>query len=145
MSTKLAIALPAERDSDEAALGVGSIRKSEETHYRILRILGTRPDISQRELAESLGVSLGKANYCLRALLERSWVKAQNFRNSDNKVAYAYLLTPAGIEAKARLTVDFLQRKLQEYEAIRVEIDLLQAECLTLGSDGNPSRGDAEG
>lgn len=101
---------------------------SEETNFRILRILAKRPDISQRDLAEELGVSLGKVNYCLRALLQKSWVKAQNFRNSSNKIAYAYLLTPAGIEAKARLTITFLKIKKAEYESIRREIDHLQLE-----------------
>lgn len=101
---------------------------SEETNFRILRILAKRPDISQRDLAEELGVSLGKVNYCLRALLQKSWVKAQNFRNSSNKIAYAYLLTPAGIEAKARLTITFLRIKKAEYESIRREIDHLQLE-----------------
>lgn len=101
---------------------------TDETNFRILRILAERPDISQRDLAEELGVSLGKTNYCLRALLERSWVKANNFRNSSNKIAYAYFLTPAGIEAKAKLTVAFLKRKKAEYEGIRREIDRLQSE-----------------
>lgn len=101
---------------------------TDETNFRLMRILAERPDISQRDLAEELGVSLGKVNYCLRALLEKSWVKAQNFRNSSNKIAYAYLLTPAGIDAKGRLTVAFLKRKKAEYEGIRQEIDRLQLE-----------------
>ena len=101
---------------------------TEETDFKILRILAERPDISQRDLAEELGISLGKVNYCLRALLRKSWVKAQNFRNSTNKIAYAYLLTPEGIEAKAKLTIAFLKRKKAEYESIRREIDRLQTE-----------------
>jgi len=145
MMTKQAALHPREPGQGEVVRGEPPIKPYEETHYRILRILDARPDISQRELAESLGVSLGKTNYCLKALLERSWVKAQNFRNSDNKIAYAYLLTPAGIEAKARLTVAFLQRKLEEYETIRTEIDLLKAECLTLGPSRDFSRSDVEG
>lgn len=105
----------------------------EEIHYRILRLLAENPTISQRELAKVLGVSLGKANYCLRGLLGKSWVKVQNFHNSDNKRAYAYLLTPAGIEAKARLTLSYLRRKQAEYEAMRREIDALQEEIDTAG------------
>ena len=101
---------------------------TDETNFRLMRILAERPDISQRDLAEELGVSLGKVNYCLRALLQKSWVKAQNFRNSSNKVAYIYLLTPAGIEARSKLTVAFLKRKKAEYEHIRQDIDRLQLE-----------------
>ncbi|WAL82715.1 MarR family EPS-associated transcriptional regulator [Pandoraea sp. XJJ-1] len=108
----------------------------DEIHYRILRLLAENPTISQRELARVLGVSLGKANYCLRGLLGRSWVKVQNFRNSENKRAYAYLLTPAGIEAKAKLTLSYLSRKQEEYEAMRREIDALQEEIDASGKLG---------
>lgn len=108
----------------------------DEIHYRILRLLAENPTISQRELARVLGVSLGKANYCLRGLLGKSWVKVQNFRNSENKRAYAYLLTPAGIEAKAKLTLSYLRRKQEEYEAMRREIDALQEEIDASGKLG---------
>lgn len=108
--------------------GLRSVVLIDETNFRLMRILAERPDISQRDLAEELGVSLGKVNYCLRALLEKSWVKAQNFRNSSNKIAYIYLLTPAGIEARSKLTIAFLKRKKAEYEGIRQEIDRLQLE-----------------
>jgi EPS-associated MarR family transcriptional regulator len=101
---------------------------NEEVQYRLLRTLSERPEVTQRELADSLGMSLGKANYCLHALLEKGWLKARNFKNSNNKLAYSYLLTPAGIEAKALITARFLKRKLAEYEALRAEIDRLTDE-----------------
>jgi EPS-associated MarR family transcriptional regulator len=99
-----------------------------ETHYKILRTLEVSPGISQRELAVKLGVSLGKTNYCLRALIEKGWVKMGNFRQNPNKAAYAYLLTPRGIEEKARITVHFLKLKMAEFEALKAEIARLQAE-----------------
>lgn len=104
-------------------------RTSEETHLRVLRLLEAKPEISQRELAEVLGVSLGKANYCLKALLEKGLIKVRNFRNSRNKAAYAYYLTPEGIRRKAGLTAGFLKRKITEYEALKREIELLKAEA----------------
>ena len=100
----------------------------EETHYKVLRILEQNPQVSQRELARELGVSLGKANYCLKALVEKGLVKASNFKNSDNKLAYFYVLTPSGIEAKAKISVRFLQRKIEEYEALGAEIEQLKKE-----------------
>jgi EPS-associated MarR family transcriptional regulator len=101
---------------------------SDDIHYRLLKLLEERPDASQRQLAGALGFSLGKINYCVKALLDKGWVKAQNFRNSKNKLAYAYVLTPSGIDAKARITARFLKRKVAEYEALRQEIERLQAE-----------------
>ena len=100
----------------------------EEAHLRILKIVSEKPDISQRELAREMGVSLGKVNYCVNALIEKGWVKARNFRNSNNKLAYAYLLTPRGIEQKAAITVHFLRRKVAEYESLRKEITQLRRE-----------------
>lgn len=82
--------------------------------------------MSQRQLAAKLDVSLGAANYCLRALVEKGWVKLENFQKNPNKLGYLYLLTPMGIAAKSTLTAGFLQRKLQEYEALKVEIAELQ-------------------
>ena len=99
-----------------------------EIQYKILKILEQNPDISQRELARELGVSLGKANYCLRALTDKGWIKINNFRNSQNKLAYAYLLTPQGMKQKAEITLHFLQRKMTEFEAIKQEIEELQRE-----------------
>ena len=84
--------------------------------------------MSQRELAEALGVSVGAANYCLKALVEKGWVKLENFQKNPNKLGYLYLLTPMGIAAKAQLTARFLRRKVAEYDALRAEIDQLQAE-----------------
>lgn len=101
---------------------------SDDIHYRLLRALEDNPEITQRELAAILGMSLGKANYCVRALIEKGWIKASNFKNSNNKLAYAYLLTPQGIEAKARITYRFLKRKLEEYETLKQEIARLRAE-----------------
>ncbi len=102
---------------------------TEEQHFRILRELERDPKVSQRHLAEELGVSLGKINYCLKALIDRGLVKANNFRNSQNKRAYLYVLTPKGISEKSRNTVRFLQRKTTEYEALRKEIDSLRREA----------------
>jgi EPS-associated MarR family transcriptional regulator len=101
---------------------------AEEIHYKLLRLLQANPAMSQREVAQELGVSLGKVNYCLRALVRRGWVKASNFKNSQKKAAYMYLLTPRGLEEKATLTVRFLSVKLREYEALRVEIEQMRQE-----------------
>lgn len=100
----------------------------EETHYRVLRILEANPQISQRELAEKLGVSLGKVNYCIRALLDKGYIKANNFRSNQNKLGYVYLLTPSGLIEKAELAARFLKLKIDEYESLKVEIDLLSKE-----------------
>ena len=83
--------------------------------------------MSQRQLADSLGVSLGAANYCMKALVEKGWVKLENFQKNRNKLGYLYLLTPKGITAKTQLTASFLRRKLIEYENLKVEIEDLQA------------------
>ena len=93
-----------------------------------MRILHDSPEITQRELAEKLGVSLSGLNYCLKALIDKGWVKIQNFSNNKNKLGYAYLLTPAGIVQKASLTGRFLQRKMQEYEALKREIHQIKQE-----------------
>jgi len=100
----------------------------EETRFRLLRLLQANPELSQRQLAEALGVSVGKVNYSLRALLEKGLVKVRNFRDSNNKLAYAYYLTPKGAEAKVRATADFLKRKMHEYELIQREIEDLKRE-----------------
>ena len=103
---------------------------SDEYRYKILKRLETEPEISQRELAKELGISLGKVNYCLKALIEKGWVKANNFRNNQNKKAYIYLLTPRGIEEKARITVQFLKIKIVEHEALTKEIKGLREEAV---------------
>ena len=100
----------------------------DDIHFRVLKIIDSSPQITQRELADELGVSLGKANYCLKSLIDKGWLKAQNFKNNRNKMAYAYLLTPAGIEEKSAMTIDFLRRKMDEYEALKQEIEQLKSE-----------------
>ena len=107
-----------------------------ETRLTILRTLESKPDLSQRGLARELGISLGKTNYCLRALIDRGWVKAGNFGKSRAKHRYLYQLTPAGIAAKARITQRFLKRKLQEHETLVKEIERLRQE---LGDPAAPS------
>lgn len=98
------------------------------THLQVLRLLQANPHITQRELAQTLGVSLGKTNFCVQALLAKGWLKMQSFSGNQRKLAYAYLLTPTGISEKAALTTRFLSRKMQEYEALRIEIAALQLE-----------------
>ena len=102
----------------------------EEARFQILRLLHENPELNQRELGERIGVSLGAVNYCLRSLMERGFVKAGNFASSQNKLSYAYVLTPSGIAEKVRLTGRFLARKKAEYEALRVEIDALSREIM---------------
>jgi EPS-associated MarR family transcriptional regulator len=96
---------------------------SDEVRYKLFKLLEANPELSQREVARELGVSLGKVNYCLRALIAKGWVKVTNFTNSSNRSAYAYLLTPRGIDEKARVTARFLQFKLREYELLKGEIE----------------------
>jgi EPS-associated MarR family transcriptional regulator len=94
---------------------------AEETRYKLMCLIEANPEMSQREVARELGISLGKVNYSLRALMRRGWVKATNFKNSNRKAAYMYLLTPRGIEEKGGLAVRFLKLKMREYESLRVE------------------------
>ena len=101
---------------------------TDEISVALLRRLAQAPQASQRELARDTGVSLGKINYALRALIDKGWVKAGNFRRSPNKLGYAYLLTPSGIEAKAQLTRRFLARKMREYDQLHSEIQRLKDE-----------------
>lgn len=102
------------------------LASNDETRYPLLRALEQDPAVSQRALARALGISLGKVNYCLRALIARGWVKAGNFARSERKSAYAYLLTPAGLAAKARITRRFLHQRLAEYKALQDEIETLR-------------------
>jgi EPS-associated MarR family transcriptional regulator len=97
-----------------------------ETHLKILKKIESNPHISQRKLAEELGVSVGKVNYCVKALIDKGLVKAGNFKRNPDKVAYLYLLTPQGIEEKAKLTASFLKRKIAEHEKITKEIEQLK-------------------
>jgi len=95
-------------------------------HFRLMRLLEENPQLSQRDAARELGISLGKLNYCLRALVGKGLLKATRFKNSRNKSAYMYLLTPRGIEEKASITVEFLRAKLHEFELLRSEIERLK-------------------
>jgi len=103
----------------------------EDTHFRIMRILQDNPDLTQRELADKLGMSVGGLNYCLNALIDKGFVKMANFSKSKNKFKYVYLLTPQGIAEKVALTSRFLKRKMEEYEALKAEIEALKSECDT--------------
>ncbi len=105
----------------------------ETTHYSLLKTLEENPSLSQRDLAKRLGISLGKVNFCLNALVEKGSLKIKNFQNSDNKRGYAYLLTPRGVEQKACMTMEFLQIKMCEYEQLRKEIEDLQREARQMG------------
>ena len=105
----------------------------EDTYFRVMRLLQENPDLTQRELAEKLGVSVGGLNYCLKALMDKGWVKMQNFQNSKNKFKYVYLLTPQGIAERVALTSRFLDRKMQEYEALKAEIESLHQDVQQAG------------
>ena len=107
---------------------------TDETRYRILRLLEADPNASQRKIAGELGISVGRVNYCLQALIQKGLVKAKNFRNSANKRAYLYLLTPRGIEEKSTVTARFLRIKLAEYEALKRELEELQREASRSGA-----------
>ena len=96
--------------------------------YKLMRLLEANPQMTQRAAARELGISVGKLNYCLRALVRKGLVKARRFKNSRNKAAYMYLLTPRGIETKAVLTVSFLRTKMSEYERLRAEIEEIRRE-----------------
>jgi EPS-associated MarR family transcriptional regulator len=103
----------------------------EDIRFWVMRRLHQSSEINQRELAKELGISLGSINYCLQALVQKGLVKMQNFKHSRNKLGYAYLLTPAGMAEKSRLTSRFLKRKMDEYEALREEIETLKEEIPT--------------
>lgn len=109
---------------------------NDEYRYRILKLLAADPHASQRRIADELGISLGRANYCLKALVDKGLVKVNNFRNSANKRAYIYLLTPNGIEEKTKVTLRFLKMKLDEYENLEREVAQLRREAGELGETG---------
>lgn len=106
---------------------------SDEVRYRTLKYLAENPEASQRDLARDLGISLGKANYCLKALMQKGWLKVRSFTNSKHKSAYAYILTPKGIEEKINVTRAFLRRKVAEYDLLVKEIEALSAEVGEIG------------
>lgn len=111
----------------------------EDIHYRLLRLLEQEPQLSQREIAERMGISLGKVNYCVRALVEKGWVKMGNFYRSPNKQAYLYKLTPRGLMEKAVMAVHFLRRKEAEHQALMNEIEMLRKEVKNMR--GTPGKG----
>jgi EPS-associated MarR family transcriptional regulator len=104
---------------------------SDDVRFELLRELTKDPAVSQRGLAARLGISVGKVNYCVRALVEKGWIKANNFRRSDNKLAYAYLLTPAGVAAKLRLTRRFIAAKEREFKELHRQVETLRRELET--------------
>ena len=110
----------------------------ESLRYQILKQLQDDPNISQRDLAHALGISLGKVNYCMKGLIAKGLVKARNFRNSGNKLAYAYYLTPAGLEEKARVTMSFLKSRISQYEELEKEIEELRKEAQILSTTVTP-------
>lgn len=101
---------------------------TEEVRYKLLKYLAEHPHATQRELASELGMSLGKVNYCLRALVEKGWMKFRNFKNSDSKSAYAYVLTRRGLEEKVNVTAAFLRLKVAEYDRVSKQIQALREE-----------------
>ena len=119
-------------ENNDSSLNTGA---RDELRLRVLRALEANPKLSQRQLAAELGVSLGGVNFALKALVERGFVKANNFRKSGNKVAYLYVLTPQGVAEKASLATAFLGRKLEEYEVLRREIEALKGEANSGDSD----------
>ena len=110
---------------------------NKDIHLDLLRKLESKPEYTQRELSQEMGVSLGKVNYCMKKLTEKGWVKLMNFSHNPNKVGYVYLLTPRGIEEKARLTFAFLKIKLEEYEMLKNEISKLKQDAEKFRSGQN--------
>jgi EPS-associated MarR family transcriptional regulator len=108
---------------------------TEDFSYKVIKLIEADPEISQRELSRQLGVSLGKVNYCVKALMDKGWVKARNFKNSQNKLAYRYLLTPVGVQQKTVVAANFLKRKLAEYERLRGEIEGLRRDVAQVADE----------
>jgi EPS-associated MarR family transcriptional regulator len=113
-------------------------QKADDLRFRVLRLLQENPTSSQRDVAKSLGISLGGVNYCLNALVEKGHIKMRNFQEANDKRKYVYLLTPKGIAEKAALTGRFLQGKMREYEALKAEIEAIQAE-MEFGAKEEPT------
>lgn len=118
---------------------------NEDVHYRLLRLLEQEPQLSQREIAGRLGISLGKVNYCVRALVNRGWVKISNFYKSHNKQAYLYKLTPSGLMEKAVLAVHFLRSKEAEHRALMNEIEMLRKEVRNMPGRASKDANDKGG
>ena len=106
-----------------------------QNQYQILKSLEQDSNFTQRQLSNNLGVSLGKINYCLKSLIEKGFIKVDNFRNNNNKIQYSYLLTPKGIEEKVKLTLDFIRIKTQEYNTLKQEIESLKEEAKNVDRD----------
>jgi len=111
------------------------LMNKQDIHLDLLRKLESNPHCTQRELSREMGVSLGKVNYCMKKLTEKGWVKLTNFSHNPNKMGYAYLLTPGGIEEKSRLTFSFLKRKIVEYEILKKEINTLKLESEEMANE----------
>jgi EPS-associated MarR family transcriptional regulator len=123
------------RSNAQAVQSLNTAMLTDEFRYRILKILQNNPAASQREIARELGISLGRVNFCLQALIEKGLIKVNNFRENEAKRAYLYLLTPKGIQEKARVTVRFLKVKLDEYESLKREVAQLQREAGGIGHE----------
>ena len=106
-----------------------TLTSQDEIQLKVLRLLHEQPELSQRNIAKELGVSLGGINYCFKALVEKGWIKLENFSASKHKLGYIYVLTPSGVMSKSKLTVNFLKKKLLEYEQLSNEINVLKAEA----------------
>ena len=98
----------------------------QQSKYQLLKSLEQDANLTQRQLSEELGISLGKVNYCLKSLIQKGFVKINNFKNSNHKLQYSYLLTPTGIEEKTKLTIEFLKVKTEEYEALKEEVERIK-------------------
>jgi len=107
----------------------------QEIRYRLFKLLDDDPNLTQRQMAEKMGISLGKFNFCLKELVKKGFVKIDRFTSSQNKAAYMYLLTPHGIEEKAKITVNFLKRKMNEYKKIKQEIEELKKDVKTAANE----------
>ena len=133
--TGIAVAIPSvvsiQSHQDSHSMTSRRAKLHEDTNFRLMRILEVNPDLSQREMGKALGISFGGINYCLNALVAKGLVKIENFSQNQNKFGYVYLLTPSGIAEKAALTSVFLKRKMEEYEALKVEIAMLKSESDT--------------
>ena len=121
----------------DSALASAADSQPDEASVALMRLLVEHPEYSQRQLARELGVSLGKTHYLLKALFQKGWVKAQNFSRSDNKLRYAYVLTPSGVRERVKLTRSFLARKEREYVELKTQISVLRKE-LAQGEAGGP-------
>ena len=117
-------------------------KQQQETHFKVMQLLDANPSISTREIAEKVGISNGAAYYCVTALVEKGFIKLKNFTQSKTKAKYIYELTPRGIRAKSALTVSFLERKRNEYEDLKVEIERLESELGVDETNKHSSKGD---